>query len=135
MSASRKTSEKPLSLKDAFETEYARREMERRARAEAERKQQEADLAGAEALLAALTRDPGFLESHGLAADRRRYAVVLDHARYQITAYFEHGVVAVTLSDKRMAASGATAPRRQENAESVPDALRVIAHFLVEETR
>ena len=38
---------KPLSLKDAFETEYARREVERRAKEEAERKQQEADLAGA----------------------------------------------------------------------------------------
>ncbi len=87
----------------------------------------------AEALLAALTRDPGFLESHGLTADRRRYAVVLDHARYQITAYFEHGVIAVTLSDKRIAPAGATAPRRQENVESVPDALRTVAQFLADE--
>ena len=135
MSASRKATDKPLSLKDAFETEYARRQMERRAREEAERKHQEADLAGAEALHGALTRDPGFLESHGLTADRRRYAVVLDHARYHITAYFEHGLITFTLSDKRMAPAGATAPRRQENVESVPDALRAIAQFLVAEIR
>ena len=122
-------------LKDAFETEYARRELERRAREEAERKQQEADLAGAEELLAALAADPEFLASRGLTADRRRYAVVLDHERFRITAYFEHGVIAVTLSDKRSTPAGATAPRRQENVDNAPDALRVIAQFLVEETR
>ena len=130
-----RTAAKPLTLKEAFETEFARREMERRARQEAERRQQEADLAGAGALHAALAADPEFLESRGLTADRRRYAVVLDHDRYRITAYFEHGVIAVTLSDKRTVPTGAIAPRRQENVESVPDALRVIAQFLVEETR
>ena len=135
MSARKKTAAPALSLKDAFETEYARREMERRAKAEAERKQQEADLAGAEQLMVALCADPEFLESRGLAADQRRYTVTLDHERFRISAYFEAGVVAVTLSDKRMAAAGATAPRRHENVESVPDALRVIAQFLVEETR
>ena len=134
-SARKKTSDKALSLKDAFETEYARREMERRARAEAERRQQEADLAGAEELMAALTADPEFLESHSLTADQRRYTVALDHEKFRISAYFETGVVSVTLSDKRMAPAGATAPRRQENVESVADALRVVAQFLVEETR
>jgi hypothetical protein len=135
MSTARKTAGKPLSLKDAFETEYARREMERRAKQEAERRQQEADLAGAGELMAALAADRDFLASHGLSVDQRRYTVALDHERFRISAYFENGVVSVTLSDKRMAPAGATAPRRQENVESVPDALRVIAQFLVEETR
>ena len=48
MSAAGKTTGKALSLKDAFETEHARRELERRAKAEAERRQQEADLEGAD---------------------------------------------------------------------------------------
>jgi hypothetical protein len=135
MTARRKTAEKVLSLKDAFETEYARREMERRAKAEAERRQQEADMAGAEQLLAALCEDSAFLESRRLTADRRRYTVSLDHERFRVSAYFENGVVAVTLSDKRPAAGGGAAPRRQENVDSVPDALRVIAQYLVEETR
>ena len=39
---------KTLNLKDAFETEFARRELERRAKEEAERQQQEIDLEGAE---------------------------------------------------------------------------------------
>ena len=135
MTARRRTAEKALSLKDAFETEYARREMERRAKAEAERRRQEADMAGAEQLLAAVQDDPAFLEGHGLAADRRRYTVSLDHQRFRISAYFDSGAVAVTLSDKRPAAAGASVPRRQENVDSVPDALRVIAQYLVEETR
>ena len=136
MSSPRRSVEKqPATLKDAFETEYARRELERRARDEAERRQHEADLAGAEALHAALVADPEFLASHGLAADRRRYAVALDHERFRVTAYFEAGVVAVTLSDKRAAPAGATVPRRQDKVAGTPDALRVIAQFLVEEIR
>jgi hypothetical protein len=126
---------KPLSLKDAYETEYARREMERRARQEAERKQQAADLAGAETLHAAFLADPEFLDSRGLTADRRRYTVSLDHERFRISAYFEGGSVGVTLSDKRAAAAGASAPRRQETAEGASDALRVIAQILVDEIR
>ena len=131
----KKAAAEPLSLKDAFETEFARRQMERRAREEAERRQQAQDLAGAEALEAALGADADFLQAHGLAADRRRYNVWLDHARFRISAYFEAGQVAVTLSDKRVAQSHAAPPRRQETAESVADALRLIAQFLVDETR
>jgi hypothetical protein len=85
--------------------------------------------------MAALSADAEFLASRGLSTDQRRYTVSLDHERFRISAYFEAGTVSVTLSDKRMAPAGATAPRRQENVESVPDALRVIAQFLVEETR
>ena len=137
MSARRtsKTAHKPLTLKDAFETEFARRELERRAREDAESRQQEADLAGAETLHAALSADPAFLESHGLTADRRRYTVALDHERFRISAYFESGTVNLTLSDKRAAAAGASAPRRQETVEGAPEALRVIAQFLVDEIR
>jgi hypothetical protein len=124
---------KALTLKDAFETEYARREMERRAAEEAERVQQARDLAGAEELHAALVADPEFLESRGLAADRRRYMVSLDHARFRLSAYFEGGRISITLSDKR--APGASAPRRQESATEVADALRLIAQILVDEFR
>ena len=124
-----------VSLRQAFEAEQTRREAERRAREEAERKQQEADLAGAEQLHAAFLADPGFLESRGLTADRRRYVVSLDHVRFRISAYFEGGMVGVTLSDKRMAQAGASAPRRQEAAGSAPDALRVIAQILVDDIR
>jgi hypothetical protein len=125
---------KPLSLKDAFETEYARRELERRRAEEAERAQQAEDLADAEALQAALGADPAFLEGHGLAVDRRRYMVSLDHARFRITAYFEGGKAAITLSDKR-GAPASSAPRRQETAEDAADALRLIALMLVDEIR
>ena len=130
----RKAATQPLTLRDAFETEFARRQMERRAREEAERRQQAEDLAGAETLHAALCADASFLQTHGLTADRRRYSVWVDHDRYRISAYFEAGQIAVTLSDKR-AAPHSSAPRRQETAESVADALRLIAQFLVDETR
>ena len=43
--------------------------------------------------------------------------------------------VNLTLSDKRLAASGASVPRRQETVEGAPEALRVIAQFLVDELR
>lgn len=135
MTTRRKVLAKPLSLKDAYETEFARREMQRRARDEAERKQQAADLADAGTLHAAFLADPDFLASRGLTADRRRYTVSLDHDRFRISAYFEGGKVGVTLSDKRAAAAGASAPRRQETAESVSEALRAIAQMLVEEIR
>jgi hypothetical protein len=125
---------KALSLKDAFETEFARREMERRARDEAVRKQQEADLANAQALHAAVTADGDFLASRSLTADLRRYTVSLDHQNYRIAAYFEGGTAAVTLSDKRGATPGSAAPRKQETVEGVQDALRVMAQFLADET-
>ena len=128
-----RTKKKTLTLKDAFETEFARREMERRAREEAERQQQEADLASAQALHAALTADPAFLGEHGLSADRRRYTVSLDHQNYRISAYFEGGQANITLSDKRMA--GQSVPRKQETAETPEAALTVMAQFLVDETR
>jgi len=126
---------KALSLKDAFETEYARREMERRARDDAERKQQEQDLANAQALHAAVSADGKFLSDRGLSADLRRYTVSLDHAHYRVAAYFEGGKASVTLSDKRTTSPGSAAPRKQETVESVEDALKVMAQFLADETR
>lgn len=126
---------KPLSLKDAFETEFARREMERRARDEAERKQQEADLANAQALHAAVGADGDFLHQRGLVADLRRYTVSLDHKNYRVAAYFEGGKASVTLSDKRTSSPGSAAPRKQETVETVEDALKVMAQFLADETR
>ncbi|PZQ53592.1 MAG: hypothetical protein DI570_23930 [Phenylobacterium zucineum] len=126
---------RPLTLKDAFETEFARREMERRAKAEAERRQQEADLENAQALYAAVTADGDFLASRNLTAEVRRYTVSLDNADYRIAAYFEAGQANVTLSDKRTATAGAAAPRKQQIVESVEDALQVMAQFLADETR
>jgi hypothetical protein len=134
MSVGDTTEQKLLSLREAFEAEQARVEADRRAREEVERRRQEADLAAAEALHAAMLADPGFLQGRGLVADRRRFVVTLDHERFRISAYFENGVVAVTQSDKRSDPAGATVPRRQENVDSPRDALRVIAQFLVEET-
>ncbi|WP_296599280.1 hypothetical protein [Phenylobacterium sp.] len=125
---------KVLTLKDAFETEFARREMERRAREEAERQQQEADLAGAQALYEAVSADGGFLAAKSLTADVRRYTVSVDHDRFRIAAYFEGGKASVTLSDKRGGAGSAT-PRKQEIVESVEDALKTVAKFLADETR
>ena len=124
-----------LTLKDAFETEFARREMERRAREEAERRQQEQDLASAQALYEAVRADADFLKARALGADLRRYTVSLDHKAYRIAAYFEAGKASVTLSDKRTASPGSTAPRKQETVESVEDALKVMAQFLADETR
>jgi hypothetical protein len=124
-----------LSLKDAFETEFARRAMERRARDEAERRQQEQDLANAEALLAALNANPEFLIDRQLVADRRRYTVSLDHEKFRIAAYFEAGVASVTSADKRVTTPGLSSPRKQEAAESVEDALRLMAQFLADEIR
>jgi len=126
---------KTLSLKDAFETEFARREVERRAREDAERQQQERDLASAQALHAAVSDDGKFLADRGLSADLRRYTVSLDHAHYRVAAYFEGGKASVTLSDKRTTSPGSAAPRKQETVESVEDALKVMAQFLADETR
>jgi hypothetical protein len=126
---------KTLSLKDVFETEFARREMERRARDEAVRKQQEQDLANAQALHAAVSSDGDFLHQRGLTADLRRYTVSLDHDHYRVAAYFEGGKASVTLSDKRMSSPGSAAPRKQETVETVEDALKVMAQFLADETR
>ena len=127
--------DRALSLKDAFEVEFARREMERRARDEAERKQQEADLAGAEALHAALSADGDFLASKGLSVDIRRYTVTLDHAEFRIAASFEAGKANVTTADQRTANPGSTALRKRETADTVEDALRIMAQFLADETR
>jgi len=126
---------KTLSLKDAFETEFARREVERCAREDAERQQQEQDLASAQALHAAVSDDRKFLADRGLSADLRRYTVSLDHAHYRVAAYFEGGKASVTLSDKRTTSPGSAAPRKQETVESVEDALKVMAQFLADETR
>jgi hypothetical protein len=124
-----------LSLKDAFDLEYARREMERRKREEAERQQQEEDLSRATELLAALQADNEFLHTRRLTADRRRYTVSIDHDDFRIAAYFEAGKATVTLSDKRTPATpGTVAPRKQQVVESVEEALAVMAQFLVDET-
>ena len=126
---------KGLSLKDAFEVEFTRREQERRERDEAERKQQEQDLANAEVLYAAVTAEPDFLAKRDLIADRRRYTVSLDHKNFRIAAYFEAGTASVTLSDKRSATAGTAAPRKQEIAETVEAAVQLMAQFLADETR
>lgn len=129
-----KTKTATLSLKAAFEDEQVRREAARRAREDAERRQQEEDLARAEELEDALRRDAAFLADHALTLDRRRYTVSLDHADFRIAAYFEAGRASVTLADKRTAHPGAVAPRKQESVDTVPDALRVMAQFLADET-
>jgi hypothetical protein len=129
-----KTKTATLSLKAAFEDEQVRREAARRARDDAERRQQEEDLARAEELENALRSDAAFLADHALTLDRRRYTVSLDHADFRIAAYFEAGRASVTSADKRTAHPGATAPRKQESVDTVPDALRVMAQFLADET-
>jgi hypothetical protein len=135
-SKTKKPQTERLSLKDAFDLEYARREMERRKRDEAERKQQEEDLARATELLAALEADPEFLHARNLSVDRRRYTVSIDHNDFRIAAYFEAGKASVTLSDKRTPATpGTAAPRKQQTVESVEEALAAMAQFLVDETR
>jgi len=127
--------ESVLSLKDAFEVEFARREMERRNREDAERRQQEEDLARAERLHEALSADPEFLHARELTVDRRRYTVSIDHRDYRIAAYFEAGKASVTAADKRTASTPTAAPRKQQTVESVDEALAVMAQFLVDETR
>jgi hypothetical protein len=135
MSGARTRKPKALTLRDAFETEFARRELERREREEAERHQQEQDRANAQALHEAVSADGEFLRARALASDLRRYTVSLDHKLYRIAAYFEAGKATVTLSDKRTASPGSTAPRKQETVEGVEDALKVMAQFLADETR
>jgi len=127
--------DRALSLKDAFEVEFARREMERRAREDAERRQQEEDLARAERLYEALSADPEFLHARELTVDRRRYTVSIDHRDYRIAAYCEAGKASVTAADKRTASTPTAAPRKQQTVESVDEALAVMAQFLVDETR
>jgi len=133
-SRARKDEQAPrLTLKDAFEVEHARREMERRTRDEAQRRQQEEDLARAEALCEALSADADFLAGKGLTVDRRRYTVSLDSAAFRIAAYFDGGSALVTSADRR--GSPGAAPPKQETVDSVEDALRVMAQFLADETR
>ena len=125
-----------LSLKDAFDLEYARREMEQRRRDEAERRQQEEDLARATQLLEALESEPDFLGARALTVEQRRYTVSIDHKDFRIAAYFEAGKATVTLSDKRTPATpGMVAPRKQQIVDSVEEALAVMAQFLVDESR
>jgi hypothetical protein len=130
----RKSPPTTLSLRHAFEVEQARREAERYAREEAERRQQEEDLSRAEQLYDALICDPAFLAAHKLTVDWRRYSVHLESADFRIRAYFEAGTATITVGDKRNVAVSATpAPLRSEQAESVADALRVVAQFLADE--
>ncbi|HEY2752353.1 hypothetical protein [Phenylobacterium sp.] len=123
-----------LSLKHAFEVEQARRDAERHAREEAERRQQEEDLARSEQLYDAVIGDPAFLARHGLTVDWRRYTVIVESETFRIRAYFEAGKASVTVGDKRhVAATGAAAPVKREEADSVADALRLMAQFLADE--
>lgn len=124
----------PMSFRQAFEAEHARRDAERHEREETERLQQEADLARAEQLYESLAGDPGFLADKGLTVDRRRYTVTLDHADFRISAYFEAGRAVLTSSDKRNAVPGAASQRKQEMVDTVDDALRVMAQYLADET-
>jgi hypothetical protein len=132
--ATRKSPPSNLSLRHAFEVEQARREAERYAREEAERRQQEEDLSRAEQLYDALIADPAFLGAHKLTVDWRRYSVHLESADFRIRTYFEAGQATITVGDKRNVAVSATpAPLKSEQAESVADALRVVAQFLADE--
>ena len=123
-----------LSLKHAFEVEQARREAERFARDEAERRQQEEDLGRAEQLYDAVIGDPVFLKAHGLTVDWRRYTVLIEGADFRIRAYFEAGQASIAIGDKRqVSTTAAAAPLKREEVGSVADALRVIAQFLADE--
>lgn len=123
-----------LSLRHAFEVEQARREAERYAREEAERRQQEHDLASAEQLYDALIGDPDFLRQHSLKVDWRRYSVDLDNPDFRIRAYFEAGRATVTVGDKRnVAISSSPAPLKRAEVEGVAEALKVVAQFLADE--
>ena len=130
---SRTARPKALSLKDAYEKEHARREMERRKADEEMRARQAMDRAGVELLFAALNADPELLKDHDLTADRRGYQVMLDHQSCRIAPYFEGGLATVTHS--RRSSIGALTHPKQETAESVEDALRLIAQFLADEIR
>jgi hypothetical protein len=130
----RKNAPTTLSLRHAFEVEQARREAERYAREEADRRQQEEDLARAEQLYDALIGDPGFLAAHKLTVDWRRYSVHLESGDFRIRAYFEAGVATVSVGDKRNVAVSATpAPLKSEQADSVAEALQLVAKFLADE--
>jgi hypothetical protein len=121
------------SIKDAFTAEQARRAAEREAKAEAQRRQQEEDLANAEELEGLLRADAAFLAEKALVLDRRRYVVSLDHEHFRITAYFEAGSAYVSAADKRAALPGTAASRKEQNADSVAEALEVMALYLADE--
>jgi len=124
-----------MTLRQVFEAEQARRAEERRARDDAERAQQEADLARAAELRDLLAADVAFLAERGLnlTMSATRFTVVLDHADYRIQAYFESGRIEVRSADKRTATLPTAAPRKQQSVESVEDALLVIAQYLADE--
>ena len=130
----RKSPPSTLSLRHAFEVEQARREAERFAREEADRRQQVEDLGRAEQLYDALISDPTFLAAHNLTVDWRRYTVILESPDFRIRAYFEAGEASVSVGDKRNVAVSATpSPLKREDVDSVADALRVVAQFLADE--
>jgi hypothetical protein len=123
-----------LSLRHVFEIEQTRRDAERRARADAERIQQEEDLSRAGQLYDALIGDPEFLAAHKLTVDWRRYTVLLESADFRIRAYFEAGQATVTVGDKRnVAVSSSPSPLKSAEADTVAEALRVVAQFLADE--
>ncbi|HEX5380314.1 MAG TPA: hypothetical protein VFW47_17180 [Phenylobacterium sp.] len=124
-----------MSLRDAFEAEHLRREKDRLAREDAERAQQEADHARANALFEALAAEGEFLTEKRLLLDRTRYAVTLDHDDFRLRVYFEDGEASVTSADKRTATTPSAAPRKQATVKSVAEALDVLAQYLADEVR
>jgi hypothetical protein len=116
-----------MSFRQAFEAEHARRDAERRAREDAQRAQQEEDLARAEQLHDRLAEELIFLTE-------KRYTILLDHPDYRLRAYFEAGSISITSADKRTASPGAVAPRKQQTVATVDEALDVLAQFLADET-
>jgi hypothetical protein len=123
-----------MSFRQAFEAEHARRDAERRTREDAQRAQQEEDLARAEQLHDRLAEELIFLTEKGLVLDRQRYTILLDHPDYRLRAYFEAGSISITSADKRTASPGAVAPRKQQTVATVDEALDVLAQFLADET-
>jgi hypothetical protein len=123
-----------MSFRKAFEAEHARRDIERQARDDAERAQQEADHARAIQLHDALATEQDFLTEKHLVLDITRYAVTLDHEDFRLRAYFEDGEATVTSADKRSASTPTAAPRKQATVASVDEALAVMAEYLADET-
>jgi len=75
-----------------------------------------------------------YLRAHGLTVDWRRYSVHLESPDFRIRAYFEAGRATITVGDKRnVAVASSPAPLKSEQADSVAEALQVVAQFLADE--
>ncbi|OXE36794.1 MAG: hypothetical protein CGW95_05415 [Phenylobacterium zucineum] len=122
-----------VSLRQAFFDESGRRDIERRAREEAERQQQEADNGRAMALYGILAAEGDFLREKRLVLDHTRYAITLDHDNFRLRVYFEDDKASVT-ADKRNTAHMSAAPRKQETVDSVEAAVERLAQYLADES-